>query len=62
MAITSTGYQAPATQRVGLVPSVYDKIILIGADETPLLSMIGKSTVTGIFKTPVIKSFQYNFC
>ena len=33
MAITSTGYQAPATSRQGLKPSVYDKIILIGADE-----------------------------
>ena len=33
MAITSTGYQAPATSREGLKPSVYDKIILIGADE-----------------------------
>ncbi len=28
MAITSTGYQAPATSRQGLKPSVYDKIIL----------------------------------
>ena len=33
MAITSTGFQAPATSRQGLKPSVYDKIILIGADE-----------------------------
>lgn len=33
MAITSTGYQAPATSRQGLKPSVYDKIILIGPDE-----------------------------
>ncbi|MDA3056428.1 MULTISPECIES: SU10 major capsid protein [unclassified Campylobacter] len=48
MAITSTGFQSPATKRVGLKPSVYDKIILIGADETPLLSKIGTSSVKGI--------------
>lgn len=48
MAITSTSYQAPATQRVGLVPSVYDKIIQIGADETPLLSLMETSKVTSI--------------
>ena len=48
MAITSTGYQAPATKRVGLKPSVYDKIILIGADDTPLLSAIGTSKVQNI--------------
>ncbi|EAU00357.1 SU10 major capsid protein [Campylobacter curvus] len=48
MAITSTGFQAPATKRVGLVPSVYDKIILIGADETPMLSLIGTSKVKSI--------------
>lgn len=46
MAITSTGFQSPATKREGLKPSVYDKIILIGADETPLLSLIGTSKVT----------------
>ena len=33
MAITTTGYQTPATSREGLKPSVYDKIILIGPDE-----------------------------
>ena len=38
MAITSTGYQAPATSRQGLKPSVYDKIILIGADVDPRLA------------------------
>lgn len=48
MAITTTGFQSPATQRVGLVPSVYDKIILLGAHETPLLSMIGTTNITGI--------------
>ena len=47
MAITSTGYQAPATSRQGLKPSVYDKIILIGADETPILSLIDTSDVKG---------------
>ncbi|MBE3610489.1 SU10 major capsid protein [Campylobacter californiensis] len=46
MAITSTGYQSPATQRVGLAPSVYDKILLIGSDETPILSLMGKSKVS----------------
>lgn len=46
--ITSTGFQAPATKRVGLIPSVYDKIILIGADETPILTKIGTSRVKGI--------------
>ena len=48
MAITSTGYQAPATSREGLKPSVYDKIILIGPDETPILSLIDTSDVKGI--------------
>ena len=48
MAITTTGYQTPATSREGLKPSVYDKIILIGPDETPILSMIGTSEVKGI--------------
>lgn len=46
MAITSTGFQAPATKREGLKPSVYDSIILIGADDTPVLSLIGTSNVT----------------
>ena len=48
MAITTTGFQAPATKREGLKPSVYDKIILIGADEAPMLSLIGTSSVKGI--------------
>ncbi len=48
MAITTTGYQSPATSRVGLVPSVYDKIIQIGVADTPILSKIGTSTVKGI--------------
>jgi len=48
MSITSTGYESPATARVGLKPSVYDKILLIGADETPLLNLIGTSNVTSI--------------
>ena len=48
MAITTTGYQAPATSREGLKPSVYDKIILIGPHETPILSLIGTSEVKGI--------------
>ena len=48
MAITTTGFQALATRREGLKPSVYDKIILIGADETPILKLIGTSSVKGI--------------
>ena len=48
MAITTTGYQTPATSREGLKPSVYDKIILIGPDETPILSLIDTSDVKGI--------------
>ena len=45
MAITTTGFQAPATKREGLKPSVYENIILIGADETPILKLIGTSSV-----------------
>ena len=44
MAITTTGFQTPATKREGLKPSVYDKIILIGADETFMLNLIGTSS------------------
>ena len=47
-AITTTGFQAPATKREGLKPSVYENIILIGADETPILKLIGTSSVKGI--------------
>jgi hypothetical protein len=46
MAITSTGYQSPATSREGLKPSVLDEVVLLGAYDTPLLSKIGRSTVT----------------
>ena len=48
MAITTTGYQSPATSRVGLVPSVYDKIIQVGTIDTPILTKIGTSVVKGI--------------
>ena len=48
MAITTTGFQAPATKREGLKPSVYENIILIGADETPILKLIGTSSIKGI--------------
>lgn len=48
MAITSTGYQAPATSREGLKPSVHDAVIQIGATETPITSKIGKSKAKGI--------------
>ena len=58
MAYTSTGYQSPATSREGLVPSVYDKIIRIGADETPLLSMMGKSNVSNISHSWLIENIE----
>lgn len=45
MAITSTGFQAPATARVGIAPSVLDQVILLGADETPILKKVGRSSV-----------------
>lgn len=45
---TSTGYQSPATSRVGLIPSVYENIIQLGIEETPILSKIGTSAVKGI--------------
>lgn len=48
MAITTTGFQSPATERVGFKPSVYDKIIMIGAYETPIMSLIGTSSVKNI--------------
>lgn len=48
MSITSTGFQAPATERVGLVPSVYDSIVVVGSGETPILSAIGTSPVKSI--------------
>ncbi|AQW85556.1 hypothetical protein CPIN18020_0315 [Campylobacter pinnipediorum subsp. caledonicus] len=56
MAITSTGFQNPATRREGLVPSVYDKIIMVGAEDTPLLSLIGKSKVSGITHSWIVDS------
>lgn len=56
MAITSTGYQTPATERVGLKPSVYDKIIMIGSDETPILTKLGKSKVNNIEHSWIIDS------
>lgn len=58
MAYTSTGYQAPATSREGLVPSVYDKIIRIGAEETPLMSLIGKSSVSNINHSWLIEEIE----
>lgn len=54
MAITSTTYDAPATSRVGLAPSVYDGLILVGSDETPLVSTLGTSPVTNISHSWVI--------
>jgi hypothetical protein len=54
MAITSTGYQSPAVSREGLVPSVHDTVILIGAQETPLLNLCGTSNVEGITHSWII--------
>lgn len=54
MALTSTGYQSPATERVGLVPSVHDSVILVGATDTPILSLIGTSKVEGITHSWII--------
>jgi len=48
MAITSTSYQSPATSREGLIPSVHDAVIQIGATETPVTSLIGTSKAKGI--------------
>lgn len=46
MALSSMDFTPPATQNVKLKPSVYEKIIQIGASETPLLNKIGTSSVT----------------
>lgn len=56
MAITSTGYQNPATERVGLKPSIYDKIIMVGADDTPILSKLGTSKVSSVEHAWIIDS------
>lgn len=48
MAITSTGYQSPATSREGLKPSVLDQVILLGASDTPILSKVGRGKVQNI--------------
>lgn len=46
MAITSTGFEAPATAREGLKPSVYDNILLVGRRDCPLINLIGSETIT----------------
>jgi len=43
--ITSTGYTAPATERVGLKPSVLDKVIMLGEYETPIMQKTGRVNV-----------------
>jgi hypothetical protein len=50
MAFTSTGGNTnPATgANVGTRESIYEKIKLIGADDTPILSLMGTSSVTNI--------------
>ncbi len=46
MALPSMGHTPPATENVKLKPSIYEKIIKIGATETPLLNKIGTSSVS----------------
>ncbi|MCI5968169.1 DUF5309 family protein [Helicobacter sp.] len=49
MAITTTEFDnAKTKERTGLVPSVYEGIVQIGASDTPILSMIGSENVTNI--------------
>ncbi len=50
MSFTSTGGNTnPATQaNVGIKESIYDRILLIGPDETPFLNKVGTSPVTNI--------------
>ena len=49
MAITTTEFDATRTQaREGLVPSVYDGIVQVGASDTPILTLIGTENVTNI--------------
>ena len=51
--LTSNSFTAPATSNVKLKPSVYEKIIQVGATETPLLTKIGTSSV----KSPLLHSW-----
>jgi len=44
MALTSVGYQAPATERVGTKPSILDAVIITGAADTPMISLIGHNS------------------
>lgn len=63
MAITSTGYQAPAIERVGLKPSVLDKIIMLGDFETPIMSKVGRCSVASLkhaWITDKFKQPKYN--
>ncbi|MBZ7942755.1 DUF5309 family protein [Campylobacter sp. W0045] len=46
MALPSFGHTAPATENVKLKQSVYEKIIKVGATDTPILNKIGTSNVT----------------
>lgn len=49
MAITTTEFDHTKTQaRAGLVPSVYDGIVQVGASDTPILTLIGTENVTNI--------------
>nr|WP_269747330.1 DUF5309 family protein [Campylobacter aviculae] len=46
MALPSFGYTPPATENVKLKPSIYEKIIKVGATDTPILNKIGTSNAT----------------
>lgn len=63
MAITSTGYEAPATARVGLKPSVLDKIIMLGDFETPIMAKAGRCKINSLkhaWITDKFKAPKYN--
>lgn len=58
MAFTTTGGNKNVTTgaNVAIIESIYDKIQLIGADETPLMSLIGTSNVSNIKHSWLIDS------
>jgi hypothetical protein len=50
MSFTSTSGNLSQGSNVGIKESIYEKILLLGADETPLLNLIGTSAVTNPVK------------
>ncbi len=54
MAITSTSYPQANLPSTGTKPSVYEGIILVGSDETPMLKAMGTSAVTNTSHSWVI--------